>query len=152
MPDSLPIDAVLPDLTAALAAHGRAVLMAPPGAGKTTRVPLALLPVIAGRIVMLEPRRLAARAAAEPARCPDCPARLNRPQTEDGWQVWDLVGRLGGQLRVIPGAVLGWDMGAALAMAQALGIDTLIAAELLPEIEAVMVRKLNEQMEGGRDG
>jgi hypothetical protein len=78
--------------------------------------------------------------------CPDCPARRNRPQTEDGWQVWDLVGRLGGQLRVIPGAVLGWDMGAALAMAQAVGIDALIAAELLPEIEAVMVRKLNEQM------
>ena len=51
---------------------------------------------------------------------------------------------------MIPGAVLGWDMGAALA--HALGIDTLIAAELLPEIEAVMVRKLNEQMEGGRDG
>ncbi|MBT0779746.1 ATP-dependent helicase HrpB [Paracoccus sp. pheM1] len=61
----LPIDAVLPELTAALAAHGRAVLMAPPGAGKTTRVPLALLPVVTGRILMLEPRRLAARAAAE---------------------------------------------------------------------------------------
>lgn len=61
----LPIDAILPELTAALAAHGRAVLMAPPGAGKTTRVPLALLPVVAGRILMLEPRRLAARAAAE---------------------------------------------------------------------------------------
>ena len=53
---------------------------------------------------------------------------------------------------MVPGAVLGWDMGAALAMANALGIDTLIAAELLPEIEAVMVRKLNEQIEGGRDG
>ena len=79
-------------------------------------------------------------------RCEDCPARLNRPQTQDGWQVWDLVGRLGGQLRVIPGAVLGWDMGAALALAHALGIDTLITAELLPEIEAVMVRKLNEQI------
>ena len=50
------------------------------------------------------------------------------------------------------GAVLGWDMGAAIALAKALGIDTLIAAELLPEIEAVMVRKLNEQMEGSRDG
>ncbi|MDT1060558.1 ATP-dependent helicase HrpB [Paracoccus sp. CPCC 101403] len=62
---TLPIDAVLPELTAALAAQGRAVLMAPPGAGKTTRVPLALLPVVAGRILMLEPRRLAARAAAE---------------------------------------------------------------------------------------
>ena len=53
---------------------------------------------------------------------------------------------------MIPGAVLGWDMGAALAMANALGIDTLITAELLPEIEAVMVRKLNEQMEGRRNG
>ena len=41
-----------------------------------------------------------------------------------------------------PGAVLGSDMGAA----QALGVNTLIAAELLPEIEAVMVRKVNEQM------
>ena len=71
---------------------------------------------------------------------------MNRPQTQDGWQVWDLVGRLGGQLRVIPGAVLGWDMGAALALAQALGVDALITAELLPEIEAVMVRKLNEQI------
>ena len=57
-----------------------------------------------------------------------------------------MVGRLGGQLRVIPGAVLGWDMGAALALAGGLGIDPLITAELLPEIEAVMVRKLNEQI------
>jgi hypothetical protein len=56
------------------------------------------------------------------------------------------VGRLGGQLRVIPGAVLGWDLGAALALAQALGVNTLIVAELLPEVEAVMVRKLNEQI------
>ena len=49
-------------------------------------------------------------------------------------------------MRVIPGAVLGWEMGAALALAQALGVNTLIAAELLPEIEAVMLRKLNEQI------
>jgi len=49
-------------------------------------------------------------------------------------------------VRVIPGAVLGWDMGAAIALARALGIDALVAAELLPEIEAVMVRKLNEQI------
>ncbi|SUZ31260.1 hypothetical protein ROE7235_00996 [Roseibaca ekhonensis] len=61
----LPIDDILPDLKAALAAHGRAVLQAPPGAGKTTRVPLALLDQTTGRIVMLEPRRIAARAAAE---------------------------------------------------------------------------------------
>ena len=43
-------------------------------------------------------------------------------------------------------------MGAALALAQALGINRLITAELLPEIEAVMVRKLNEQMAGRRNG
>ncbi|WP_134678478.1 ATP-dependent helicase HrpB [Paracoccus ravus] len=62
---TLPIDAVLPELVAAITREGRAVLMAPPGAGKTTRVPLALLSAITGKIVMLEPRRLAARAAAE---------------------------------------------------------------------------------------
>ena len=62
---SLPIDEILPKLCEAVATHGRAVLVAPPGAGKTTRVPVALMDQIAGRIVMLEPRRLAARAAAE---------------------------------------------------------------------------------------
>ena len=45
--------------------------------------------------------------------------------------------------------VIGWDMTAALAMARALGVDPLIAAECLPEIEAVMVRKLNEAMASG---
>jgi len=69
--------------------------------------------------------------------------------TVEGWQVWDLTQRLGGQLRVAPGAVIGWDMGAALALAQALGIPPLIAAELLPEIEAVMVRKLNDALRSG---
>ncbi|MEE1920916.1 ATP-dependent helicase HrpB [Pseudomonas sp. 148P] len=65
---SLPIDVVLPALREALARRHEAVLEAPPGAGKTTRVPLALLnePWLAGQtILMLEPRRLAARAAAE---------------------------------------------------------------------------------------
>jgi ATP-dependent helicase HrpB len=64
---ALPIDDALPALRAALATTGLCVLQAPPGAGKTTRVPLDLLAagLIAGRIVMLEPRRLAARAAAE---------------------------------------------------------------------------------------
>ena len=49
-------------------------------------------------------------------------------------------------MRVAPGAVVGWDMGAALSLAQALGVNVLIVAELLPTIEAVMVRKVNEQM------
>lgn len=52
-------------------------------------------------------------------------------------------------MRVLPGAVIGWDMGAALALGQALGVNPVIAAELLPEIEAVMVRKLNEQLRSG---
>jgi ATP-dependent helicase HrpB len=64
----LPIEPLLPELRQALRAGPSAVLQAPPGAGKTTRVPLALLgePWLQGRrIVMLEPRRLAARAAAK---------------------------------------------------------------------------------------
>lgn len=64
----LPIHAVLEDLKSTLAAHGTLVLAAPPGAGKTTVVPLALLdqPWLAGgKVLVLEPRRLAARAAAE---------------------------------------------------------------------------------------
>lgn len=66
MPD-LPVAECLPRLTAVLGAEPNAVLVAPPGAGKTTSVPLALLdavPMDGGRILMLEPRRLAARAAA----------------------------------------------------------------------------------------
>jgi ATP-dependent helicase HrpB len=68
IPADLPVAAILPALRASLADHPSAVLVAPPGAGKTTTVPLALLDAPwrgDGRIVMLEPRRLAARAAAQ---------------------------------------------------------------------------------------
>src|SRR5258708_6836974 len=63
----LPIDEALPALTAALRARNVAVLVAPPGAGKTTRVPLVLErePWATGKILVLEPRRIAARAAAD---------------------------------------------------------------------------------------
>src|ERR1700744_3837480 len=64
----LPIDAVLDDLARTLRASNAAVLVAPPGAGKTTRVPLALLdePWAKGKkIIVLEPRRIAARASAD---------------------------------------------------------------------------------------
>ena len=65
--NSLPIHSAIPALIQALRDTGRAVLQAPPGAGKTTVVPLEMLKagLVTGRILMLEPRRLAARAAAE---------------------------------------------------------------------------------------
>ncbi len=92
---SLPIDVVLPALREALRERHEAVLEAPPGAGKTTRVPLALLgePWLAGQtILMLEPRRLAARAAAE------------RLASELGEKVGDTVGyRIRLESRVGPG-------------------------------------------------
>src|SRR5262249_40373869 len=64
----LPIDEALPALTSALASRNAAVLVAPPGAGKTTRVPLVLADEAWAekrKILVLEPRRIAARAAAE---------------------------------------------------------------------------------------
>lgn len=66
--DELPIDEVLPDVEAGLARHPNLVIAAPPGAGKTTRVPLALLAqdwLASRKIILLEPRRLAARGAAK---------------------------------------------------------------------------------------
>ncbi|WP_216590889.1 ATP-dependent helicase HrpB [Streptomyces brasiliscabiei] len=66
--DALPVRAALPALEAALEGHGTAVLVAPPGTGKTTLVPLALAGLLGGgparRVVVAEPRRIAARAAA----------------------------------------------------------------------------------------
>src|SRR5512136_3008292 len=64
----LPIDVVLDELARTLEGHNAAVLVAPPGAGKTTRVPLALLDapwVKDKKIIVLEPRRIAARASAD---------------------------------------------------------------------------------------
>ncbi len=88
---NLPIGAVVDELRAALAAGPSAVLVAPPGAGKTTVVPLVLAdePWATGRIVVLEPRRLAARAAA---------ARL---AALTGTRVGDVVGlRMRGETKV----------------------------------------------------
>jgi ATP-dependent helicase HrpB len=92
----LPIDDALPRLTAALAANNCAVLVAPPGAGKTTRVPLVLLDApwakennMDKKILVLEPRRLAARAAA------------SRMASTLGEEVGDMVGlrvRLGSKI------------------------------------------------------
>lgn len=65
--ERLPVDAILGDVRAALAAGPNLVLEAPPGAGKTTRVPPALLDLFSGQVLVLEPRRLAARLAAQRA-------------------------------------------------------------------------------------
>jgi len=70
----------------------------------------------------------------------------------EGWQVWDLVQRLGGQLRIVTGArggvVIGWDIWARpYRLGQALGVPPRVVAEMLPPIEAVMVRKLSERGE-----
>jgi len=89
---TLPIDDVLAQLANALASGANAVLVAPPGAGKTTRVPLALLdePWVAGRkLIILEPRRLAARAAA---------ARMAQTLGEDVGQTVGLRVRLGSKI------------------------------------------------------
>jgi ATP-dependent helicase HrpB len=78
----LPIDDLLPELLESLRRNSSLVLTAPPGAGKTTRLPPALLASgsIAGRILLLQPRRIAARAAA------------SRIATEQKWQLGEQVG------------------------------------------------------------
>jgi ATP-dependent helicase HrpB len=58
------VDAILPEIVAALELHPNLVIVAAPGAGKTTRVPAALLGMVRGEVVVLEPRRIAARLAA----------------------------------------------------------------------------------------
>jgi ATP-dependent helicase HrpB len=63
-PLQLPVDAILPEIVASLRRHPCLVIEAPPGAGKTTRVPPALLQELSGEVVVLEPRRIAARMAA----------------------------------------------------------------------------------------
>ncbi|HLI11299.1 MAG TPA: ATP-dependent helicase HrpB [Alphaproteobacteria bacterium] len=96
--DVLPVTPLLPRIDEVLARHGALVLVAPPGAGKTTRVPLALLEAewLAGQgIILLEPRRLAARAAARHM------ARLlgEAPGARIGYRV-RLESRVGPQTRV----------------------------------------------------
>jgi ATP-dependent RNA helicase HrpB len=79
--ESLPIDAVLPELLETLRTNPALVLEAPPGAGKTTRVPPALLDAVEGEVVVLEPRRIAARTSARRVA-----SELADPELV-GWQV-----------------------------------------------------------------
>ena len=77
---AFPVDAILPEIIASLKLHPNLVIVAPPGAGKTTRVPPALLQIVKGEVVVLEPRRIAARMAAR------------RVAAEFGEQVGETVG------------------------------------------------------------
>ena len=86
MKQALPVDTVLPELIAALESHRAAVLTAPPGSGKTTRAPPALLDAgLAGegRVIVLQPRRVAARLTARRI----AQERGVRPGEEVGWRV-----------------------------------------------------------------
>jgi hypothetical protein len=76
---------------------------------------------------------------------------LNAPRTFEGVQVWDVVDRLGGQMRIAGRSVTGWDMGAALHLGAALGVSAKALAELLPPVEAVMVRKINQHIEASHE-
>ena len=76
----LPIDEIIPELKAALQCQSSLVLTAPPGSGKTTRVPPAVANVVSGRVILLQPRRVAARACAQ------------RIAWEQGTRVGDTVG------------------------------------------------------------
>ncbi|MEM9044472.1 MAG: ATP-dependent helicase HrpB [Pseudomonadota bacterium] len=99
----LPIDDALPALLSALAEGSNAVLTAPPGAGKTTRVPPALSGAdwATGKILMLEPRRLAARAAAERIAA----ERRERPGASVGYRVRG-ESKTGSQIEVVTEGIL----------------------------------------------
>jgi ATP-dependent helicase HrpB len=126
----LPIDDVLPEIAGALRAGSSAVLVAPTGAGKTTRVPPALLAAgIAGdrRIVMLEPRRIAARAAAR------------RMAEENGWT---LGGEVGYQVRFDRRAGASTRI---LVVTEGILVQMLQADPFLEEVGAVLFDEIHER-------
>lgn len=78
-----------------------------------------------------------------PAVCEECPRIVNRPLSYEGTQVWDLVLRLGHQLRVSDGRIVGFDFVAAFTLAAAMGVPAPVVAEWLPGIEAAVVREMS---------
>ncbi len=130
MPAPLPIDEVLPALIAALREGPAAVLIAPTGAGKTTRVPPALLAAGLGggrRIVMLEPRRIAARAAAR------------RMAEENGWTLGQEVGyQVRFERKAGPGTKI-------LVVTEGILVQRLQADPFLEDVGAVIFDELHER-------
>jgi len=104
MMDPLPIDPLLPQVVSTLHSAGALVLEAPPGAGKTTRVPRALLDAeSAGNVLVLEPRRLAARLAAKRV----AQELGEEPGRTIGWQVrFEDVGGPGTRVRFVTEGIL----------------------------------------------
>jgi ATP-dependent helicase HrpB len=130
VPARLPIDDILPELTALLAEGPAAVLLAPTGAGKTTRVPPSLLAAGIGggrRIVMLEPRRIAARAAA-------------RRMAEEGG--WTLGGEVGYQVRFERRAGPGTRI---LVVTEGILVQMLQADPFLEEVGVVVFDEIHER-------
>ena len=127
MDNALPIHAVLPDLLTALGTHTSAVLIAPPGAGKTTAVAPALLdqPWCTGEIVLLSPRRVAARAAAE--RIADI---LGEPIGQRVGYLTRLDSRKGSRINVVTEAIF---------------VNRILADEELSGISAVLFDEAHER-------
>src|SRR5947208_2024608 len=128
-PQPLPIDACLPAIAEALAAYGAVVVEAPPGAGKTTRVPPALLGGGAGsgEIWVLEPRRLPARLAA------------TRVAAELGERVGETVGY------AVRFDEAGGPKTRLRFLTEGLFIRRLLAAPRLPGVGAVVLDELHER-------
>src|SRR5262249_43829269 len=123
----LPITPLLPEAVAALRSHGALVLEAPPGAGKTTGLPPALIQAFPGEVVVLEPRRLAARLAAR---------RVAEELGEEvgktvGWTVrFENVGGPATRLRYVTEAVL---------------VRRMLSAPELPGVAAVVLDEFHER-------
>lgn len=74
---------------------------------------------------------------------------VEAPQTVEGEQVWDLAMHCGGQVRAVPGQVIGYDMTAVMAMGQAMGVPPMATAVLMPHIERALTAALNERSSEG---
>jgi len=77
---------------------------------------------------------------------------VNRPETPEGWEVWAVIMDIGGQLRLAAFGVAGLDMGAALALGRARGVPEGLLADLLPEIEPIVVNAANARIGEAGDG
>ncbi|MEM8725419.1 MAG: DEAD/DEAH box helicase, partial [Pseudomonadota bacterium] len=129
MADLLPIHDVLPEVRAALSDRGAAVLVAPPGAGKTTAIAPALLkePWCAGQIIVTSPRRVAARAAAE-----RMAEMLSEKPGETVGYVTRLDSKVSGRTRI-------------LVVTEAILVNRLVDDPELPGVSAILFDEAHER-------